>query len=98
MSGRTPTVYVIDDDSSVRKSLSRLLKAADFEVTACESAQQFLEPYDPDVPGCLVLDLTMPEVSGLDLQNALVERGGAPPIVFLTGRADIPCSVQAMKR
>jgi FixJ family two-component response regulator len=90
-------VYVIDDDASVLKATSRLLRAAGFEVRPFASALAYLGQFEAEAPGCLVLDLNMPEMSGLQLQHALVERGGAPAIVFLSGRADIPMSVEAMK-
>jgi FixJ family two-component response regulator len=98
MSNVTPQVFVIDDDPSVRKSLERLLRTGGLAVTCFESAHAYLAQYDPHVPGCLVLDLSMPGLTGLELQQALAVRGSAPPIVFLTGRGDVPSSVQAMKR
>jgi len=93
-----PVVFLVDDDPSVRKAIARLLRAAGLAVSTCASAQEYLEHRDPDVPGCLVLDLAMPGLSGLDLQQALAARGEAPPIIFLSGHADVPASVQAMKR
>lgn len=90
-------VFVVDDDASVRKALSRIIKAAGFETCAFGSAEDFLERHDPDVPGCLVLDLAMPGLSGLDVQQALASSGCSRPIIFLTGRADVPMSVQALK-
>jgi len=98
MSKLTPQVFVIDDEPSVRKSLERLLRAGGLAVACFESAHEYLAQYDPDLPGCLVLDLSMPGLTGLELQQALAARGSAPPIVFLTGRGDVPSSVQAMKR
>jgi FixJ family two-component response regulator len=98
MSSPAPTIFVVDDDPSVRKGITRLLRAAGLDVSSYASAQEYLERYDPSAPGCLVLDLAMPGFSGLDLQEALAARGGAPPIIFLTGHADVPDSVQAMKR
>jgi len=97
MSDTLPTVFVIDDDASIRKAIARLLRAAGMEVIACASAQAYLDQFDPNLPGCLILDLAMPEISGLQLQDELATRGNAPPIIFLTGRAEIPDSVQAMK-
>jgi FixJ family two-component response regulator len=93
-----PTVFVVDDYAPGRRSISRLLRTAGFAVTAFASAKEFLAQYDPQTPGCLVLDLAMPEVSGLELQNILADRGGLLPIIFLTAHGDIPKSVQAMKR
>ena len=92
-----PTVFVVDDYAPGRKSISRLLQAAGFDVTAFASAKEFLAQYDPQTPGCLVLDLAMPAVSGLELQGILADRGSLLPIIFLTAYGDIPKSVQAMK-
>jgi len=92
-----PTVFVIDDYAPLRKSISRLLKAAGFVVAAFASAQEFLGQYDPQTLGCLVLDLGMPTLDGLELQRILARAGSLLPIIFLTGTADIPKSVQAMK-
>ena len=92
-----PTVFVVDDYAPGRKSISRLLQAAGFDVTAFASAKEFLAQYDPQTPGCLVLDLAMPAVSGLELQGMLADRGSLLPIIFLTAYGDIPKSVQAMK-
>ena len=93
-----PTVFVVDDYAPGRRSISRLLRAAGFAVTAFASAKEFLAQYDPETPGCLVLDLAMPAVSGLELQGILADRGSLLPIIFLTAYGDIPKSVQAMKR
>ena len=93
-----PTVFVVDDYAPGRRSISRLLQAAGFAVTAFASAKEFLAQYDPQTPGCLVLDLAMPAVSGLELQGMLADRGSLLPIIFLTAYGDIPKSVQAMKR
>jgi len=93
-----PTVFVVDDYAPGRRSISRLFRAAGFAVTAFASAQEFLAQYDPETPGCLVLDLAMPAVSGLELQGMLADRGSLLPIIFLTAHGDIPKSVQAMKR
>lgn len=93
-----PTVFVVDDYAPGRRSISRLLRTAGFAVTAFASAKEFLAQYDPQTSGCLVLDLAMPEVSGLELQGILADRGSLLPIIFLTAYGDIPKSVQAMKR
>jgi FixJ family two-component response regulator len=93
-----PTIFVVDDYAPGRRSISRLLRAAGFAVTAFASAGEFLAHYDPQASGCLVLDLTMPAVSGLELQGILADRGSLLPIIFLTAHGDIPKSVQAMKR
>lgn len=91
------TVYVVDDDESLRKSLQRLLTAEGYESAASGSADEFLGIREYDRPSCLVLDIQMPGVTGIDLQACLRERGESMPIVFLTGHADVPTSVQAMK-
>jgi FixJ family two-component response regulator len=93
-----PTVFVVDDYAPGRRSISRLLRTAGFAVTEFVSAKEFLTQYKPETPGCLVLDLAMPEVSGLELQNILAEKGSLLPIIFLTAYGDVPKSVQAMKR
>jgi len=92
-----PTVFVVDDYAAGRRSISRLLRAAGFDVVAFASAKEFLAQYDPETRGCLVLDLAMPEISGLDLQGILAGKGSLLPIIFLTAHGDIPKSVQAMK-
>jgi FixJ family two-component response regulator len=94
----SPTVFVVDDYAPVRSAVSRLLRAAGFAVAAFASPEKFLAQYDPHTPGCLVLDLDMPNVDGLELQRILAKKGSVLPIIFLTGRGDIPKSVQAMKR
>src|SRR5262245_5525811 len=93
----TAAVFVVDDYAPGRRSISRLLRATGFVVAAFASAQDFLAQYDPDALGCLVLDLAMPAVSGLELQSILAEKGSLLPIIFLTARGSIPKSVQAMK-
>jgi FixJ family two-component response regulator len=89
-------VFVVDDDPRVRDALTTLLASAGLEVAAFASATAFLEADKPDAPACLLLDLDLPDISGLELQKELLERQ-APPIVFLTGHGDIPSSVKAMK-
>jgi FixJ family two-component response regulator len=91
------TVFVVDDDPSVRKALIRVLRSAGLEVVAFSSAQEYIDAYDPNVPGCLILDLAMPGIDGLDLQAILRSKGTAPPIVFLSGRAALSEGIQAMK-
>ena len=97
MSTLPPIVFVVDDDAFVRRAANRLLTAAGFAVQSFESADAFLEHYDGTTPGCLVLDVAMPGLNGLELQQALISRGSYLPIIFLTGRADVPASVSAMK-
>ena len=91
------TIFIVDDYAPVRKAISRLLRASGFSVAAFASAEEFLAQYDPQEPGCVVLDLAMPAVSGLQLQGILAEKGSLLPIIFLTAHGDIPKSVQAMK-
>jgi FixJ family two-component response regulator len=93
-----PTVLVVDDDAAVRKAVSRLLRSAGIAVAAFASPTEFLAQYDPATPGCLVLDIAMPDLNGLQLQTALGEKGSILPIIFLTGHGDVSKSVQAMKR
>jgi FixJ family two-component response regulator len=92
-----PIVIVIDDDPSFRRSTERLLRSAGIAVRTFESAQQFLRSDRPDVPTCLVTDVRMPGLSGLELQRELARSGRPIPIIFVTGHGDIPISVQAMK-
>lgn len=97
MSDAKGTVFVVDDDPSVRKAAARLFRSAEFDVETFESADEFLEFPRPDLPSCLVLDVRMPGLSGIELQQQLVARDGDLPIIFMTGHGDIPMSVQAMK-
>jgi FixJ family two-component response regulator len=91
------TVFLVDDDSSVLRALSRVLREAGWNVETFESAQAFLAAYDQRTEGCLVLDVTMPGIDGLELQRRLTAAGPSIPIVFVTGHGDIPMSVQAIK-
>ena len=93
----SPTVFVVDDYAPVRSAVSRLLRAAGFAVAVFASAEEFLAQFDPHIPGCLVLDLAMPALNGLELQRILAKIGSVLPIIFLTCHGDIPKSVQAMK-
>jgi len=97
MSTQEPIVFVVDDDESVRNSLRRLLMSVGLAVEVFPSAQAFLDSVRPDAPGCLVLDVQLPGLSGLDLQTELADTDTPLPIVFLTGHGDIPMSVKAMK-
>ena len=99
MSEKQATVFVVDDDSSVRKGLKRLLKSTGYGVEAFASAEEFLA-YDSgcDEPACLVLDVQMPGLNGLNLQEKLVLQDYTRPIIFITGHGDIPASVRAMKK
>lgn len=91
------TVFVVDDDLSVRQSLSALIRSVRLQSEAFESAEMFLTACDSTRPGCLVLDLRMPDMSGLELQDALVTRDVRLPIIFVSGHGDVAASVRAMK-
>jgi FixJ family two-component response regulator len=99
MAESIPTVFVVDDDPSIRESLSLLLSSAGYSVNTFASAKEFLESeHSTSGPACLVLDVKMPGISGLDLQKELTSRNYAIPVIFITGHGDIPMSVQAMKK
>jgi FixJ family two-component response regulator len=97
MKEKVPVVYVVDDEPLVRAALTRLIRSMGFEVQAFASAQQFLDATRPDAPGCLVLDVRLPDASGLDLQHTLTAAAIELPIIFITGHGDISMSVRAMK-
>ena len=97
MTTENPCVFIVDDDEGIRKSLSRALDVRGFVTKAYASAEEFLETFTNDAPGCLVLDYGMPQMSGLELQELLVTSGRDIPIIFITGHGGIPESVQAMK-
>jgi RNA polymerase sigma factor (sigma-70 family) len=90
-------VFVIDDDPSMRTAIKELIEAVGLSCQTFESGQEFLEAKLPDIPSCLVLDVRLPGLSGLNLQRELMERGIHIPVIFITGHGDIPMSVQAMK-
>ena len=90
-------LYLVDDEPAVRKALSRLLRSAGYEVTAFGSAKEFMQQHVAAAPGCLVLDVTMPEITGIELQEWLARTRSPLPIIFITGNGDIPTSVRAMK-
>src|SRR6516225_5884292 len=90
-------VFIVDDDAALARALSRLLVAHGYDTQAFTSPEEFLQKHDCEVPGCAVLDLSMPDLDGLQLQQALACGKVERPIVFLTGRGDVPSSVQAMK-
>jgi len=91
------TVFVVDDDDAVRNSLRLLLKSAGLSTEIAASAQEFLSNYDTAHPGCLVLDVRMPGMSGLEMQHELNVRGATIPVIFITGHGDIPMAVEAMQ-
>ena len=90
-------VFIVDDDASMRESLKNLIRSVGLRVELFASAQEFLQSKRPDVPCCLVLDVRLPGLSGLDLQRRMTEAGMEIPIIFITGHGDIPMSVRAMK-
>jgi len=94
---RQPIVFVVDDDDAVRNSLRLLLKSAALPTTAFASAQEFLAAWSTDQPGCLVLDVRMPGMSGLELQEELNRRGAIIPVIFISGHADVPMAVAGLK-
>lgn len=91
------TVFVVDDDEQIRTALHRLIRSVKLDVEAYASAQEFLDRYDPNCPGCLVLDVRMPGLSGLALQDTLVAGNINVPIIFITAYSDVSVGVQAMK-
>jgi two-component system, LuxR family, response regulator FixJ len=93
----TPTVFVVDDDEGVRESLRFLLKSVGLSTKVLGSAAEFLASHDANQPGCLVLDVRMPAMSGLELQQQLNLRGDTIPVIFITGHGDIPMAVEAMQ-
>jgi RNA polymerase sigma factor (sigma-70 family) len=94
---KNPVVMVVDDDSGVRNAMRSLLKSVGLESALYASAQEFLAAYQPAQPGCLVLDIRMPGMSGLELQQQLNLRGAVIPVIFMTGHGDIPMAVEAMQ-
>lgn len=97
MKDKPATVIVVDDDEAVRTSLRLLLKSVGLPVDTHASAQEFLDRFDPDRPGCLVLDIRMPGMSGLELQERLNAMHAMVPVVFITGHGDVPMAVEAMQ-
>jgi FixJ family two-component response regulator len=97
MNDANQMVFLIDDEPSVLKALARVIGATGFRTASFSSPQSFLEQYEPAARGCMVLDVSMPGFSGLELQQALIQKDCSLPIVFLTGRGDIPTTVRAMK-
>jgi RNA polymerase sigma factor (sigma-70 family) len=97
MSDPSPLIHIVDDDAAYRKALARLLEASGYRVALYASAAQLLETLPPVEPGCILLDIQMDGLSGLELQERLAASGNRLPIVFLTGHADVPSSVRAIK-
>jgi two-component system, LuxR family, response regulator FixJ len=98
MREHSPTVFIVDDDDAVRASLMLLLKTLSLPAQSFTTAHQFLKDFDPGRSGCLVLDIRMPGMSGLELQEELNARGAILPIIFITGHGDVPVAVEAMRR
>jgi len=97
MPPQAPTIFVVDDDEGVRNSLRFLLKSVGLAARTLASAREFLDTYRQSEPGCLVLDVRMPGMSGLELQQQLNLRGATIPVIFITGHGDIPMAVEAMQ-
>lgn len=92
-----PTVFIVDDDAALRDSLMWLVKSADLKAETFESAESFLDAYEPGSPGCLVLDIRMPGMSGLELQEKLVDMDVALPVITMTGYGDPSAAIRARK-
>jgi FixJ family two-component response regulator len=97
MNSAQPTIFVVDDDASVLRGLARLIRSAGYAVATFDSAAQFLSCGDAEGPGCVLIDLRMPGMNGLELQEAVRRSGCALPIIFISGETDVPATVQAMK-
>jgi FixJ family two-component response regulator len=93
----TPIVYIVDDDEAVRGSLRMLMRSVGLQAQALGSAREFLDAYDRRQSGCLVLDVRMPQMSGLELQQQLNQRGATIPVIFISGHGDVPMAVEAMQ-
>ena len=97
MKSSEPVVFVVDDDDSIREALSSLLRSVGLQTQSFASAREFLRQKPPEAPSCLILDVRLPGLSGMDLQRELTLAGRRVPIIFITGHGDIPMSVRAMK-
>src|SRR5260370_8210773 len=97
MTDNTFTVFLVDDDAGVLKALSRLLRARGYEIRSFTSPQAFLADHDASIPGCALFDVSMPDLDGLELQQALTAGGSQRPVIFLTGKGNIPTSVRAIR-
>ena len=98
MNNAEPLVFIVDDEPDVLTAIARLMKSAGYKPVTFASPREFLDQQSNDAHGCVVLDLSMPGLNGLELQQALARKGISLPIVFLSGRADIPLSILAMKQ
>ena len=94
----TPIVYIVDDDGSVRHAMELLMRSVGLPCATFHSGDEFLEHYNAQMAGCLVLDIRMPGLGGLELQDKLIERGSTLPIIFITGHGDVPMAVEAMQK
>ncbi|NNE42790.1 MAG: response regulator transcription factor [Gemmatimonadetes bacterium] len=92
-----PTVYIVDDDDAIRESLDLLIRSAGLKTASFPTAQQFLDGHDPERPGCVVLDLRMPGINGLELQERMVADKSCLSIIFVTGHGDVPAAVSALR-
>ena len=92
-----PTIYVVDDDDGMRRALDTLLSTVGYKTAVFSRPSEFLSQFKPEVHSCLVLDIRMPEMSGLEVQQQLNRRGSMLPVIFITGHGDVPMAVQAMK-
>jgi FixJ family two-component response regulator len=97
MKAATPIVYIVDDDEAVRGSLRMLMRSVGLQAQALGSAREFLDAYDRRQSGCLVLDVRMPGMSGMELQQQLNQRGATIPVIFISGHGDVPMAVEAMQ-
>src|SRR5882757_2604558 len=97
MTDNTFTVFLVDDDAGVLKALSRLLRARGYEIRSFTSPQAFLADHDASIPGCALFDVSMPDLDGLELQQALTAGGSHRPVIFVTGKGNIPTTVRAMQ-
>ena len=93
MTAPSPTVFIVDDDEAVRSSLRMLIRSVGLQARAFGLAHEFLDAYGPDLPGCIVLDVRMPGMSGMEMQQELNRRGATIPVVFITGHGDVPMAV-----
>jgi two-component system response regulator FixJ len=93
----SPTVFLVDDDHAVRDSFALLMRSVGLPFRSFATAQEFLDAYDAAAPGCLVLNIRLPGMSGLELRDRLLQRGPCPPVIFITGYADVPMAVRAIK-
>src|SRR5690606_32070215 len=94
---RQPAIYIVDDDDGMRRALSVLMSTVGYQAVAFDKPGEFLEKFDANQHGCLVLDVRMPQMSGLEVQQELNRRGAMLPVIMVTGHGDIPMAVQAMK-